>query len=390
VLTGHYSLEGESLRVTIEAIDVATESVVWRNTLLVPQQNMIQLQRELTDSIYGGLFDRLGAQPPLEETRVQPKDEQAYDAYLRSLASADDPIPNKHAIESLELAVIRDPGYAPAWSELFRRYYYAYHYGGEGPAAIQRAEAALERALTLDPDFPAAVGQKIRLRVEQGEIKEALEEARRFATLRPADSMVHFTLAYPLRYAGALHESCRECDLALALDPANPWLRTCSKPFAILGDYGRAIEFVHLDPGGEWATQEYALILMRQGKMTDALAEWQRLPPDSPRNNRRALIKACLQHRDSSEIDAAARTLIEDELPNLDPERKYEVAALLAVCDRRADAIRFLRLAVDGQYCSYPAMDIDPLFENIRGDPEFSAVRDAAIQCHRRILGTLE
>ncbi len=386
VLAGHYSMEGAYLKITMEAINVESAGVVWRGSFRIPQNDLVQLQREIADSVHNGLLKKIGVQLPVGGADTQPTDEQAYKAFLRSLASADDPVPNEHAIEVLESAVTRDADYAPAWSELFRRYYFSSHFGSGGPKAMRRAEEALDRALSLDSNLPAAVGQRIRLRVERAELDVALEEARAFVAGRRADSVAHFTLAYALRFAGALKESCRECDIALALDPTNPTFRTCSLPFAILGDYERAKDFVSLDPGGEWAIEARALILMRQGKTEEAVTEWQRLPSNSPRTKKRALIEACLQHDNPSAIDAAANDLMNDELSRQDPERKFRAAALLAVCGRHADALRFLRLAVNDRYCSYPAMDLDPLFESVRGEPGFSTVRDAAIQCRQSVL----
>ena len=45
-----------------------------------------------------------------------------------------------------------DPNYAPAWSELGQRYYYDATYSKGGEQMFQRSNAALERALALDPN----------------------------------------------------------------------------------------------------------------------------------------------------------------------------------------------------------------------------------------------
>jgi len=75
------------------------------------------------------------------EASTHPKNEEAYDLYLRSIALPHDPQPNKEAIAMLERAVGLDPSYAPAWSYLGIRYHYdgAYANGGmEMPPTLGR------------------------------------------------------------------------------------------------------------------------------------------------------------------------------------------------------------------------------------------------------------
>jgi hypothetical protein len=41
-----------------------------------------------------------------------------------------------------------------------------------------------------------------------------------------------------------------------------------------------------------------------------------------------------------------------------------------------------LKTAIDHNYCSFPAMDIDPFFNQLRTNPQFRKVRSAGIACH--------
>lgn len=58
-----------------------------------------------------------------------------------------------------------------------------------------------------------------------------------------------------------------------------------------------------------------------------------------------------------------------------DPENKYYWAALLTSTGYEAPALRLLRKAVEGNYLCHENMDKDPLFDSIRKDPEFAAIR---------------
>jgi hypothetical protein len=72
--------------------------------------------------------------------------------------------------------------------------------------------------------------------------------------------------------------------------------------------------------------------------------------------------------------------------PNDDPEVSYSFAAHLAYCGQARPALQMLDSAVRANYCSYPAMDSDPLLANLRGRSEFAEIRSRAIACNRRFL----
>ncbi len=46
------------------------------------------------------------------------------------------------------------------------------------------------------------------------------------------------------------------------------------------------------------------------------------------------------------------------------------------------------RLAVQGNYCSYPAMDADLFFKSVRTKPEFAEIRSATIARQQKFLAS--
>jgi tetratricopeptide (TPR) repeat protein len=138
---------------------------------------MIAMRGQIAEKVRQGLVPALGAGADSTETGTRPKNEEAYDLYLRSLAQGRDAAPNKEAIATLERVVGLDPTYAPAWSELGLRYYWDSQYSDGGEAAFQKSNAALQRALTLDPNLVEAAVQNIANRVERGELAKASIEA---------------------------------------------------------------------------------------------------------------------------------------------------------------------------------------------------------------------
>src|SRR6202043_677170 len=105
--------QGDQISVTLEATDVPTDRLLWQTTVLAKADNMIELQEKLKNQIQQGLLPLLGGGGGAIETASMPKNQEAYDLYLRSVAQSPDPKPNHEAIKMLEWAVQIDQNYAP-------------------------------------------------------------------------------------------------------------------------------------------------------------------------------------------------------------------------------------------------------------------------------------
>ena len=318
IVTGHYLTEGDQLEVTMEAVDVANNRSVWRDTINVAASDKIAMREQITSKVRQGLVPVLGGTSGAGESGTRPKSEEAYDLYLRSIAVPHDVAPNKDAIAMLERAVGIDPSFAPAWEALGQRYYFDSEYGDGGEPMFKRSNSAYERALALDPNLTFAAGQLITNRTERGELRNAYAEATTLVKQRPESASAHFALAYVLRYAGLLNDSARECDTALKLDRGNYQFRSCAWTFQQLGQPQRAMEFVRLDAGSEWAARATAFILTGQGKLTEARQSMQKAS-DVPLSGR-DVIQACLDPQETSQLERAARKMEDAALAQQDPE----------------------------------------------------------------------
>jgi serine/threonine protein kinase len=383
IVTGHYHTEGNQLEVTLEAVDVPNNRSVWRDTINVAASDKIAMREQITSRVRQGLVPVLGGLSAWEG-RTRPKSEEAYDLYLRSIAVPRDVAPNKDAIAMLERAVGIDPSYAPAWDALAQRYYYDGNYGDGGKPMLDRSASATERAVALDPNLIDAVGQLITNRTEEGELGAAYAEAAMLVKRRPESAIAHFVLSYVLRYAGLLDKSAHECDAALALDRGNYQIRSCAWTFLQLGQPERAMEFVRLDSGSEWAARTTVFVLADQGKLAEARHSILKMP-DAPLMGR-DLLQACLDPQRTSQVDIAARKMEAASLAKQDTEPRYEFGALLSYCGQKDAAVRLLRSAIEQNYCAYTALQTDPLLVKLRGTPEFSELLSAAKDCQNKFL----
>jgi len=384
VLTGHFLKQGDNLMVTLEAIDVQHNRLLWQTTLTAPEQDLIALQNGITAQMRQGLLPALGVVGGVLDTGTRPKDPEAYDLYLHSLALPHDPAANKDAIAVLEHVVQSDPNYAPAWEQLGLRYYYDSTYSDGGEIMFQRSDQAYERALKLDPNLIFAAGQLIINRVERGELGKAYEAAQALVKSRPESAQAHFVMSYVYRYAGMLEQSSKECDTALALDPGNYTYRSCAWAFMELGKTERAADFIRLDAGSEWAAYITPSLLLREGKIVETKEAIKQMPT-APRYHR-DLWEACLLHRQPAELDRVSQEAISSLSVESDPELLYYQGALLGYCGQNQTALRLLQGAVERNYCAYSNLLSDPLLGKLRADPAFNKVLTSARVCQEDAL----
>jgi eukaryotic-like serine/threonine-protein kinase len=383
VLTGHFLRQGDHLLVTLEATETKSNRMLWQTNFTSSSEDLIALQAQLANQVRQGLLPILGAAGSFLDTGTRPKSQEAYDLYLHSLALPHDAGPNKDAIAVLEHVVETDPNYAPAWEELGLRSYFDADYSNGGEQMFQRSNKASERALALDPNRIVAAGQLITNRVERGELTKAYAAAQALVKSRPESGQAHFTLAFVLRYAGMQEESARECDTALELSPGNYQFRSCAWGFMELGQTQRAMDFVRLDTGSEWAASAIPSILLREGKLAEARESLKKM--STAAHYHRDLLEACLGMRPASELDkitAEAETAV---LAEPDPEPWYYEGTIMAYCGKPAIALHMLTAAVEQNYCSYSALLSDPLLAKMRSSKEFDAVLTAAHECQESV-----
>jgi serine/threonine protein kinase/tetratricopeptide (TPR) repeat protein len=383
VIAGHFLKQGDRLLITLEAIQVEGNRLLWQANMTAPADDLIALQAQMGVQIRQGLLPALGVAGGFLDTGTRPKNPEAYDLYLHSLALPHDAGPNKDAIAVLEHVVAVDPTYAPAWEQLGLRCYYDADYSDGGEAMFKRSNQAYERAVALDPNLVVAAGQLITNHVERGELGKAYQSAQELVKRRPDSAEAHFVMSYVYRYAGMLEQAASECNTAVALDPGNYTFRSCAWTFAELGKTDRATDFVRLDAGSEWAAYAMPSILLREGRVQEA-REAVKSMPSTPRYHR-DLLEACLQLRPASELDRIAHDA-ETNLPtDPDPETWYYEGAILAYCGKKQAALHMLESAVQQNYCAYSNLLADPLLAKLRTDTAFDKVLTDAAACQEAV-----
>ena len=378
VVAGGFLLDKQGLRVTLELVDVALNQAVWRAEVTASPQELISLHDRLAVSAAKGLLPAMNISGADASAMPTPRNEQALGLFLHSLSIPLDPEPNQLAIKKLEESVSLDSGYAPAWEELSWRYYIDYHYGIGGNSALVKGLEAIHRA-QLDPNSTA---NAITLRVEQGDLNGAYDEAVDLLRRRPDVGGLHYEMSYVLRYAGLLEEAGKECENALAIDPGYSAFRSCAVPFILANDYAHALIYIRLDENSGFGAASRILMALRTGNRAAVLAESGAASQNGFPFAR--VVRRCMNRMPEAELSKAVGELETSPIAARDPEVLYNNAEALMFCGQPDAALGQLRKAIAGNYCSYQAMEKDPLFDPIRQRPEFGELRQAAVNCQLR------
>ena len=227
VLVGTLLRAGQGLRVSLQLLEAPDGTVLWSHQTQVSLGDLFQLQDEVAQRIVESLASPLVAQELSQTRRDTPATAQAYEYYLRgNQLSAKGHLSRPDATE-WQLArdfyrrcVEEDPAFAPAWAQLGHVYRLTEKYfPKEAQDHLADAEAALQRALSLNPDLSMAHKLYAYLEVEQGRASDAMLRLIERAKKQTADPELFAGLVHTCRYCGLLEASVAAHEHAQRLDP---------------------------------------------------------------------------------------------------------------------------------------------------------------------------
>jgi len=375
VVMGHFMRQGNRLKVTLEAVDIATDEIVWRSSVETASSDMLALREDMNGEVRKGLLSALGA-PTAQLSVTKPKNAEAYELYLRSFSA--DYLHPREAIGPLERSVALDSGYAPAWVALGQRYYEEITVAGTtGKEAFTKMQSAFERARQLDPDLLSASTWLVVIRSYYGDLTSSFAEIQELGRKRPGSAEVHLLFAELLRAAGALEPAARECETTHRID-SGLWT-DCFVLYIHMMDLARARREINRT-GGAFASFMLGQVLLREGKVSEAGDKLKILPAGKSYD----LINDCWPDASTSKCEETAKQS-EAAFNNIpDADSWYFGAAMFAFVGKEDAAVRLLKADVNHDFCVYPSLDRDPLFDKIRNSTEFKAVRQAGIDCQRK------
>jgi adenylate cyclase len=219
VLEGSVRKAGGRVRITAQLIDGAAGDHIWAERYDRELTDIFALQDEISEAIVKALKLKL---LPEEKQAIEQRGTDNVDAYNLYLMARSyyltgnlgDPR-QLEAIERLcRRAVDLDPNYAQAWALLAWAQYTLHRSHGR---AGDGGQAALDRALALNPDLAEARALKAQTLSHAGRHEEAAAEIAVALRLDPESYEVNFRAGYISYTQGRLEDAARHFEKAAAL-----------------------------------------------------------------------------------------------------------------------------------------------------------------------------
>ncbi len=384
LLTGNYVKDGDQLRISTQLIDLKANKIVWRDSVDLKYERLLEVQDRVSQEIVSGLELHLS---PEEADRLKPGapvDARAYESYLRGVdfyALSD----FSAAIAMLEKSVAAQPSYAPAWAELGRAQEARASLHGGGRDLYAKAQQAYERSIILSPSLLVPRIYMANLLTDTGRVEQAIPLLRAALQAGPNNAEAHWELGYSYRFGGMLAESVSEGERARGFDPQVKINSSAMNGYLYLGRYDQFLQSL--------PANNSVYILFYRGFGEYHQKQWARAAEDFDRAYEMdpTLLPAQVGKALSLSLanqSAAALALLRDTERRVndggveDAELVYKVAQAYSVLGDKASALRMFQRAIEGGFFCYPYFVRDPLLDGIRHEPGFEPLLAEARRRH--------
>jgi TolB-like protein/Tfp pilus assembly protein PilF len=380
LLEGSVRREGDRVRIIARLIETDGETHLWVETYERHLTDCLSVQAEVSQRIAHSLAMELVPDQRVDREMRSP-DASAYQAYLQGRYFW-----NKTGNEGFdeaagffEDAIRIDPSYAAAHSALARVHIGRAEYYHERPrAALEKARAAAERALQLDPllaEGHLTVGE-VR-RTLQWDTRAARSAYMQAIALNPSYESAHRAYAVMLtslaRHSQAIGEADRACELdplCLYVTMTAAWVRYAA------GDYAAAIEYCRRTIGmdGRYFSAR-RLLGAACLQARDERAALQALEEAVALADHDVVAIAWLAHVRAAIGDRAAAAGLLTRLERLARQRyvpAFHLALVHAGFGDRDAAFDALERAADDRDPALANVAVDPRFATVRSDPRYA------------------
>ncbi len=383
VLEGSVRKSGATVRITTQLINAADGFHLWSETYDRKLTEVFAVQDEIARAVVTAL--RLKLMPAQAAQRaVNP---EAHDQALLAnhLLWQGTATATGQALAALEKSVAIDPGYAAAWAALAGARQTA---TDQDPVRfpperfIPAAFEAADKAIALAPDL--AFGWWARGGLRTNVSKDwtgARSDLSRALSLSPGLAGILGALAWLDGIQGQLPQAIAEARKVAAADQLvpGPWI-LLSGFYLGTGELDQAeasaARAIQLAPGHSRALRNLGFAQLLQHRLPEARATFARLPDDGASGTLFGLMGASLVEYESGRADKSRR-LVEEILAKPRPfvtGGAYQIAELFAWQEDRDRAFEWLKRAVEQHDGGLAYVKYDPFLRKVRPDARYAAL----------------
>ena len=226
VVEGSVRKEGERIRITAQLNDVASGSHLWAERYDRELADVFAVQDEITENIVAAIEPKLYAAESFRAQRKPPDSMDAWDLVMRALSHYWRVTRADYVVAEalLEKAIAIDPNYGQALGLLAANYLFTAHMGWmEMNAALPLAERAALAAIQADSEDPWAHSALGHVRLFARRFDDSLAEFEMALRLNPNFALAQAYYGLSLSYSGRWVEADEAARRALRLSPRDPY-----------------------------------------------------------------------------------------------------------------------------------------------------------------------
>jgi serine/threonine protein kinase/tetratricopeptide (TPR) repeat protein len=371
VLEGSVRRAGNAVRVTAQLIRADSGLSLWSQTYDRDVKDIFQVQDDIAAAVVAALKLKLLPTQGLDPHRSD--NPEAYNQYLlaRQFGRRGNLDDIERAIAAYTRAIALDPGFAAAYAGLsFTETAVA---STRDAARFSQARDAAEKALTLAPQLVDAYRARALFRLETLDFAGARADSEQALALAPGDSAVQSLYGVQIAAFGKIPQAITAMNKAIELDPLN------GHAWANVGlfltenrDYPAARHALEralaITPSNDAFHFALGQLDMLQGRLTDALAEFQKLGGDGVRRMGDAMIEHASGHEKQSL--QALKELIAKHANDM----AYQVGDVYAWRGEKDKAFEWLERAYQQRDSGLNGIAYDPLLAGLQSDPRYGAL----------------
>ena len=391
VLSGTLLRSGAQLRITVQLLDAAG-TVLGSTSVKGTLDDIFALEDALTTAAVDLLRSRRPGTPapqpaPRPVRREVPASSHAFELFLRGQELGRDLTKADQARALFEQAVVEDPQFAPAWAALGRSHRLFGKYFGDRDESERRADEAFRRALELSPDLPLAHRYLTHREAEAGRAADAIARLLRHARSNRHDAQLFAGLVHACRYAGLIDASLAAHDEARRLDPT---VQTgVEYTHAHLAERRSDLPRLFPRPPGPDQTN-LAFVLATLGWSPEGVDhafrsfDMSTVPP-AFRLSVQAMVATALERPEDAirKIEQAANS-------HVDPEAWFMFGWAEIRLGATSAGLAMVGRSVRAGYTPASTLELNWLFDAVRGTAEFHAIADLARESVQRSRAVFE
>ena len=255
ILEGSFRKAGNKIRVTTQLIDIDSDKHVWVQSYDRDLDDVFAVQTDIAKQVSDALRIRILAKE-IDRIEMKPTEStKAYSLYLRGRFFL-----NRRRIEDLIKAAEcfgdaarEDPKFALAYTGLAESYEALAGWDRDVRLNHEKAKAAVDRALELDPELAEAHAARAFVLYSDFRLREAEDEITTAIRLKPSYATAHVWYSVLLNRKERWDEALEHIEKAVELDPLSQIIcRSYAEYYESRRNYPKAAELfkkaMELDP----------------------------------------------------------------------------------------------------------------------------------------------